>query len=136
MKTVLVDTGILYAAADTDDAWHDAARACLERQDQLLVVPVSVLPEVAYLLHTRLGAAAERAFMRSVAGGDLEVEALRPQDMDECVEVMARFPDLGFVDASIVALANRLKVRAIATTDRHHFSKLVPKHGARFELVP
>ena len=133
---VVVDTGILYALADADDAWHDRARTWMERQSGLLVVPVTVLPEVAYLLHTRLGSAIELAFVESVAAGELEIEALRQTDLDRCCEVMERYPDVGFVDASVVAVAERLKVASLATTDRRHFTSIVPKHVARFELVP
>lgn len=133
---VVVDTGILYALADADDAWHERALAWMERQSGLLVVPVTVLPEVTYLLHTRLGSSIERAFVESVAAGELEIEALRQPDLDRCCEVMERHPDVGFVDASIVAIAERLKAQAIATTDRRHFKSIVPKHVPRFELVP
>ena len=133
---VLVDTGVLYALADADDAWHERARAWLEDQTDLLIAPVTVLPEVAYLIHTRLGADAELAFARSVAGGELEIEGLRGADVDRCCEVMERQPELGFVDASLVAIAERLNVRALATTDRRHFSGVAPKHVRRFELVP
>lgn len=133
---VVVDTGILYALADADDAWHERARAWIEDQNDLLIVPLSVIPEVTYLLHTRLGAATELAFMQSVAEGELDVELIRPADFDRCCEVMRRYPDLGFVDASIVAVAERLRIRAVASTDRRHFGKVVPAHIARFELLP
>lgn len=133
---VLVDTGVLYALADADDAWHERARAWLEDQTDLLIAPVTVVPEVAYLIHTRLGAAAEVAFARSLAGGELEIEGLRGADVDRCCEVMERRPELGFVDASLVAIAERLNVRALATTDRRHFSGVAPRHVRRFELLP
>lgn len=133
---VLVDTGILYALADADDGWHDRARTWLEDQTGLLIAPVTVVAEVAYLIHTRLGAAAELAFARSVAGGELEIEGLRDADLDRCCEVMEKRPELGFVDASIVAIAERLNVGALATTDRRHFSGVAPRHIRRFELLP
>ncbi|OGW28926.1 MAG: hypothetical protein A2X59_11640 [Nitrospirae bacterium GWC2_42_7] len=44
--------------------------------------------------------------------------------------------NLGFVDASIMAIAERLKVKKIFTTDRRHFSILKPKHCKSFTLVP
>ena len=47
---VLVDTGILYALADADDAWHARAVEWTDEVAELLIVPVTVLPEVAYLL--------------------------------------------------------------------------------------
>jgi len=43
---------------------------------------------------------------------------------------------LGTVDASLVAAAERLDVRDIATLDRRHFSVVRPAHVAGFELLP
>ena len=89
-----------------------------------------------YLLHTRLGAAAELAFVQSLAGGELDVEDLRRTDLARSGEVMRRYPEIGFVDASIVAMAERLKIETIATTDRRHFQRIRPKHTKSFTLVP
>lgn len=40
------------------------------------------------------------------------------------------------VDASIVAVAERLDVRKIATLDRRHFSVVRPRHVDALELIP
>ena len=133
---ILVDTGILYALADSDDAWHARARQWIEGITDLLIVPVTVLPEAAYLIHTRLGPAAELAFVHSIVAGELEVEDIGGGDLARCSEVMRRYPALGFVDASIIAIGERLKIRAIATTDRRHFGSVTPKHVKTFELLP
>ena len=53
---LLLDTGPLYALADADDAWHERIRDFLAARDEVLLVPVTVLPEVAYLLRSRLAA--------------------------------------------------------------------------------
>jgi len=49
---------------------------------------------------------------------------------------MEEYEWLGFVDATIVAVAERLKVRTLATTDRRHFGAVRPAHVDRFRLVP
>lgn len=43
---------------------------------------------------------------------------------------------LGVVDASVVALAERLDVPRVATFDHRHFSVVRPSHVEAFELVP
>ena len=43
---------------------------------------------------------------------------------------------LGTVDASVIALAERLKVSQIATLDHRHFSVVRPAHVEAFELLP
>jgi len=132
----LVDTGILYALADADDAWHERAVGWLDRHADVLAVPVTVLPEICYLLATRLGARAERAFVESLAGGELAVESMDARDFERAGRLMADRPELGFVDASIVALAERLGIRRLATTDRRHFGGIRLSRGHRFELLP
>jgi len=54
------------------------------------------------------------------------------------VELVAQYHDLplGTVDASVVAAAERLDIREVATVDRRHFSVVRPKHTASFTLLP
>lgn len=133
---LLLDTGPLYALADTDDAWHVLVRDFLAEQREMFLVPVTVLPEVTYLLRTRLGADVEREFVASVAAAELAVEDLRLEDVERSVELMTTYPDVGFVDATVVAMAERLKLSAIVTTDRRHFAPVRPRHRTAFDLLP
>jgi hypothetical protein len=133
---VLADTGVLYALADRDDAWHARTRTYLKKSRPALIVPVTVVPEVTYLLRARLGRAAESAFVKSLAAGEMALEDITGEDLARAVAVMTAYPEIGFVDASVVALAERLRVRQIATTDRRHFGAIRPQHAPAFELLP
>jgi len=97
-----------------------------------------VLVEVCYLLNYRVGPHAEQRFVAAVASGVLPVEELAPGDYARAASLMAAYSDtpLGFVDASIVAMAERMGVTRILTTDRKHFSLVRPSHIPAFELVP
>jgi predicted nucleic acid-binding protein len=66
------------------------------------------------------------------------LEPLHPADTVRIAELVARYHDLplGTVDASVVAAAERLGVKAIATTDRRHFGVVRPARAERFELWP
>lgn len=55
--------------------------------------------------------------------------------MAELVRQFSSFP-LGGTDASVVAVAERLGVREIATLDRRHFPSITPKAGGYFTLLP
>jgi predicted nucleic acid-binding protein len=99
-------------------------------------VPVTVLPEVAYLLRSRLGVEVERRFVSSLAQHELVIEGLATPDLDRCRVLLDRYPGLGFVDASVVAIAERLRLPAIVTTDRRHFGQVRPAHRTAFELLP
>lgn len=133
---LLVDTGVLYALADKSDAWHARSRAYIEAARDMLLVPATILPEIAYLLRDRLGPAAERAFIRAVAGAEIAVEQVDRRDWPRVEELMGRYEWLGFVDATVVAIAERLKLSTLATTDRRHFGAVRPAHIERFTLVP
>lgn len=133
---VVVDTGILYALADADDAWHNRARAWLEANREALLVPVTVLPEAAYLMRSRLGPLAETRLVESLVRRELAVESLAATDLERVAALLRAYEDLGFVDATVIAMAERLGVAAIATTDRRHFAPVRPRHRAAFELVP
>jgi len=133
---VLLDTGVIYALADTDDRWHSRCRQWLRENREPLVVPVTVLPEAAYLIRARLGLKAEMKFARSLAGGELQIESLTRPDLERTVLIMEEHPEIGMVDATVVAVAERLKVPAIATTDRRHFEAVRVARGLRCILIP
>jgi predicted nucleic acid-binding protein len=136
--TVLADTGALYALVDRDDAWHDRVVKWWERAREDVLVPVVVLPEIAYLLQRRIGPRAEREFVDAVVSGEFTVEPVDPEDIARAAELMAVYSDtpIGFVDASVLAVAERLDVVAVLTTDRRHFSLMRPRHVAALRLVP
>jgi predicted nucleic acid-binding protein len=133
---LLLDTGIAYALADADDAWHERARDYLATHRDVLLVPITVVPEIAYLLHARLGPVAERRFVTALAAGEAAVENLTSADLRRCASLLERYPKIGFVDASVVAVAERLRLATIATTDRRDFTLVQPAHIPAFELVP
>ncbi|MPY87726.1 MAG: PIN domain-containing protein [Luteitalea sp.] len=134
--SLLVDTGVIYALADRSDEWHLRVRTYLEETRELMTAPVTILPEVAYLLHTRLGPAAERKFTHSLAMGEVMVEAVTTEDLVRCEELLGKYPAIGLVDASVVAVAERLGLVTLATTDRRDFTLVRPKHVEQFRLVP
>jgi uncharacterized protein len=133
---LLLDTGVLYALADRGDAWHARARALLSSARDPLLTPITVIPEVTYLLATRIGDHAELAFVRSLADGEIGIEPVDAIVCTRAQELMVEYPAIGFVDATLVAIAERLKLLKIATTDRRHFSAIRPRHTQHFALVP
>ena len=129
--TVIADTGALYALVDRSDAWHARVVAWWTRNREPVVVPVSVLPEVTYLLQSRIGAAAEIGFVQAIVDGEFTIESVEADDFERAVNIMQQYADLplGFVDATVVAVAERLESREILTTDRRHFGVVRPQHA-------
>ena len=136
--TTLVDSGALYAMADQGDEWHTRVWEWWELNQGELAVPVTALPEVTYLLQSRLGPDAEADFVRSLALEEVPLERLEREDVTRASELMADYQDLplGFVDASIVAIAERLNIRSVLTTDSRHFGVVRPRHVERLRLEP
>lgn len=101
-------------------------------------MPQLVVTEVAYLLETRLGWAAEIRFLGDLAAGNFLTEPVLPADWIRIAELVAAYHDLplGTVDASVVATAERLGAKVVATLDRRHFTVVRPKHGPAFEILP
>jgi predicted nucleic acid-binding protein len=135
---LIVDAGPLIASMASGEADHQRCAELLSRAGQPLQVPAFVAAEVAHIVDKRLGPRAELAFARAFAMGELFVEPVEPQDWDRITELMEQYIDmpLGITDASVVALAERLGARTIATLDRRHFATVRPGHVEQFELVP
>ena len=135
---LLVDTGVILAAADTNDRAHEACVELLESTTETLVTNPLVVAEAGYLIARQLGSKAESAFYRAIANGDLVVEILSTADylrMAALVDQYADFP-LGGTDASIIAIAERQKLTTVATLDRRHLRAVRPQHCDSFEIVP
>ncbi len=133
---IVADTGALVALIDADDRHHGPLRALFEEDPDAWVVPWAVLPEVDYLLATRVGRPAQRAFLADLAEGAFHVEWGRLEDLERARELDARDRSLGLglVDAAVIALAERLGAGAIATLDLRHFGAVEIEGGPR--LVP
>jgi len=133
---VLADTGFLLALLDCDDKHHQEAQEALEKERGPFVVPASVLPEVCYLAQKYLGPEAEVRFLRSLSEGEMPLDRGAPEDLPRIVAILKDRPELGYVDASLIATAERLDIKRLATLDRRHFGGFRPAHCAAFELLP
>ncbi len=136
MTAAVVDTGILYALFDARDQWHERAAIFFKAHAREAVVPLTILGEVGYLIEVRLGPGGPRSLADWLSQGFVQMEGLLPQDLRRMTLLMSRYPDLGFVDSSVVAIAERLLIDTIATVDRRHFTPIRPLHAERFTLVP
>lgn len=136
--TLVVDAGPLYAYFDGDDRHHAACLDLLDGHSGPLIVPTLVITEVAYLLQRQHRWRAEVRLLGELARGGLIVEPVRAPDWMRIAELVAQYRDfpLGTVDASVVACAERLGVRQVATVDRRHFAAVRPSHIPEFELLP
>lgn len=135
---LVVDAGPLVAVALSRDRNHARCVELLRTARRPLIVPTLVVTEVAYFLGERLGQHAERSFVGALRDGELVVEPVDPADWTRIHELLDEYADLGLgvVDASILALMERLELAELATLDRRHFGVLRPAHRDSLILLP
>jgi predicted nucleic acid-binding protein len=138
---ILCDSGPLIAAAASNDADHHACTEMftgLRLAGRRLLVPQTVVAEVGYMLAAWVSTEVEAKFLDAVAAEDLEVVNLTSADFARMAELVRGYGDLplGTTDASVIAVAERLGVREIATLDRRHFTAVRPRHLDAFTLLP
>jgi predicted nucleic acid-binding protein len=135
---LILDTGAVFALLDRSDRNHRRCRELIEAADETLVLPGPTLPEIDTLVYERLGVGPILALMSDVRRGAYAVEDLELEDYGRIADLMDRYADLGlgFVDSSIITIAERLGETRIATLDHRHFSAVRPRHADALELLP
>lgn len=135
---LILDTGPLYAALDRSDADHVACRALIEGASEPLIIPAPVLVEVDYWIQQRLSPGVLVALLDDIAAGAYQVLDLAAADYVRVRDVCDQYADadIGFVDAAVLAIVERLNESRLATLDRRHFGLLRPRHRDSIELVP
>jgi len=135
---IIFDTGPLVAAADVDNRHHARCVDLIARTPRPLLVPAPVMVEVCWLLEREKGSRAESAFLRSIRSGSVALVSLTDTDIDRMIDLVDIYDDLplGAVDASVIAVAERLRATEIATLDRRDFTIVRPQHVAAFTLLP
>ena len=135
---LICDTGPLYAAMDIADQDHVACARLLETTDEQVLVPSPVVVELDWLVGQRLGPDAFLSFLADSLDGLLEVVDLQTQDYLRVRELLDRYRDLalGFVDAAVLSVVERLGETKLATLDHRHFTIVRPRHVPAIRLVP
>jgi predicted nucleic acid-binding protein len=135
---LVLDTGPLLAALDRADPDHARCASLIAGETEDLVVPALVLAELDYWCHERLDEDVWLTFLEDVILGAYRVEHPGSSDLQRCHALQERYADLrlGVVDASVVALLERLDERRVATLDHRHFAVVRPAHAEALELLP
>jgi predicted nucleic acid-binding protein len=137
-STLVVDTGVAYAAVDPSEPDHETCAALLRTAGTTITLPAPVVTETCLLSLSRWNPAAATAVLDSVADGTVIVVDLDAELYRRVRQLVERYSDLplDIVDASVVAVAERLQETTIATLDRRHFSVVQPLHCEAFSLLP
>lgn len=135
---LILDTGPLLAALDAADPDHERCASLVLEAREDLVVPGLVLAELDYWCHERLSGDAWLVFLEDLLAGAYRAEHPTREDLARCATLQRKYGDLrlGVVDASVIALAERLGEPKVATLDHRHFGVVRPAHAETMDLLP
>ena len=135
--TIVADTSVVYGALDSYDPNHVACASAISSSGTV-AMPAPVIVEVDWLARSRGRRGAMATLLSSVLDGSLLIVNLDVEDFARATHLVEQYDDLplDFVDASVIAIAERLEQDTIATLDRRHFSVVRPLHIDAFTLVP
>ncbi|MCU0571198.1 MAG: PIN domain-containing protein [Oculatellaceae cyanobacterium Prado106] len=137
MEIVIADTGFIVALTNRNDNRHSDVRT-IYVQNLYALLPQTVLVEVAYLLGRDVGIAIVVAFLRGISASHFTITELTDQDIARTAEILEQYADsrLDFVDATVMAVAERLGITTVLTLDQRDFRIFRPKHCESFTLLP
>ncbi len=131
---LICDTGALLDYLVEGSTDHGAFRRAIDAA-RTRYVPALVLAELDYFLRDER--AAMTSLMNDLSDGAFTYAAAELDQLERAMDIDRRYADLrlGLVDASVVALAEQVGVRRIATRDVRHFAAVRLSDGRAFELV-
>jgi len=137
-ERLLVDTNVWLAAADRRSVHHQECTQLIVANAGRVSSPVPVLAESSWLILDRLGPEPHRLFLEAIVEGAIAAIDLTGGDWRRATALCAQYADLrlDLMDASIVAIAERLEITIIATFNHRDFTVVRPAHTEAFELIP
>jgi predicted nucleic acid-binding protein len=141
-RPLIADTGgLLRALARTADGGPSFPEyESVLTSASLVIVPALVLAEVDYFLREQRAAIRKLIAEIFDPGTRYEYEWPLPSDLVRALELDAKFKDLnlGLVDGTVAAVAERRQVYRVLTTDRRDFStiRIGPRLSRALELLP
>jgi hypothetical protein len=78
-----------------------------------------------------------RNFLNNLIISKTQIEPLLEEDLKRVTQILENYIDshLDFVDAAIIAIAERLNIICVLTIDKRDFSFIRPFHCNYFELL-
>ncbi|OYE01336.1 twitching motility protein PilT [Nostoc sp. 'Peltigera membranacea cyanobiont' 232] len=133
----VADTGFVVALLNRSDTMHSVVTTVYIQQKQILL-PQTVLAELAYLVGHNAGIPTVVAFLQGLSASRFSLVALTDQDIIRVAEILDEYADsrIDFVDASVMAIAERYGIKKIFTLDQRDFRLYRPQHCDSFEIFP
>jgi predicted nucleic acid-binding protein len=133
----VADTSYVLTVAIATDINHKICLA-IHKEQGIVYLPQTTLAEIAYFLTREFGNEVVSRFLVQMPQTKYRLIPLEPEDILRTANLLQHYNDsrLDFVDATIVAVAERLKITRILTLDRRDFEMVRPNHSEYFEILP
>lgn len=137
MERVIADTGFVVALTNRSDQHHGEVTPIYLQYPQILL-PQVVLVKVAYLIGRDAGIETVVKFLQGLPSSRFELVAATEQDMGRTADILEQYLDskVDFVDAVVMATAERLNITTVLTLDQRDFRLFRPTHCESFVLRP
>ncbi len=135
---ILLDPSAVVAAADVADLNHRAAVAWFARADEPLLLGALGLAELDLLLQRELGVAATEAVLQALIADAIRLVPPTPEDLSRAMTLMHEAAEHRprLADALLVASAERLGIRRVASFDRRPLAVFRPRHVRTLGFEP
>jgi predicted nucleic acid-binding protein len=135
---VIADTSFVVSAINQADDKYQTCQSIYRQQRDFIYLPQSTLAETAYMLGRSIGNRGVATFLFRLPQTKYRIVALTDEDLYRTAELLRQYADsrVDFVDATIIAVAERTKIARILTLDQRDFHIIRPRHAAHFELLP
>lgn len=136
-EMVVADTGFVVTLMNRRDRLHSSVRRIYEQKTSILL-PQTALTEVAYLVGRDAGIPVVIQFLEGIADSHFITVAVNEHDLTRVAEILAEYVDskIDFVDATVMAIAERYNCHTILTVDRRDFQVFRPTHCDYFVILP
>jgi len=129
---ILMDTGPLVAIFDPKDRDHQSCHKLLRTIEEPLLTTEAVITEVLHLLAP--GSRGVEGLTGFIMSDYLSLITLDKTDYQQSFQLMDKYADLpmDFADATLVTLAEKLKIDRVFTLDFADFNAYRIKKGHRY----
>lgn len=133
----VADTGFVIALINRSDKYHQQV-ASAYKQPSEIILPQTTLAEIAYLLQSRAEQLAVVRFIEFLPSSKLKVLPLTDEDLQLAGRILRQYAGsrIDFVDATVMAVAERLQLETVCTVDRRDFQIYRPSFASYFTLLP
>ena len=133
---IIIDTGPIVALFDKDDRYHQLCIEVLKGIEEPLITTWPVLTEAFYLLN--FSCRVQNDLWEFIQRGGITIGHIEEDMYSRIRKLMQKYHDLpmDLADATLVAIAEEMKLSTVFTLDHKDFRVYRPKHKRRFTLIP